>query len=234
MLIGWSTGALARGDVADGVALARASGARAIELSALREAELSGVLAWLATAELPFDHVSIHAPSDVAEDAQQRVVPALMSDSTRDLPVIVHPSVIATPSVWRPLGPRLCIENMDKRKVGRNVAELLPVFAALPEARFCLDLGHARQNDTTLLGARQLLRAFGDRLVQIHLSELDAACRHHGLSYPVAESFQGIAHLIPEVPVIIESEMSPQEMGREMEIAASCFVTPIRKTTVPA
>ena len=41
--------------------------------------------------------------------------------------------------------PNLCVENMDKRKpVARTVDELEAVFGELPDAGFCLDLGHAR------------------------------------------------------------------------------------------
>ena len=40
---------------------------------------------------------------------------------------------------------------MDKRKaVGRNVEELQKFFWVLPEARFCLDVGHARHRPDDL------------------------------------------------------------------------------------
>jgi len=61
--IGFSTGALARGDFRSGIAL-QESRADAIELSALREAELDPLIG--AIPDLPlkrFTFVSFHAPS---------------------------------------------------------------------------------------------------------------------------------------------------------------------------
>src|SRR4051794_1997340 len=69
----------------------------------------------------------------------------------RGYPVVVHPDVIFDRPRWRVLGEALFIENMDKRKpVGRTVEELQEFFRDLPAARFCFDIGHARQVDPSM------------------------------------------------------------------------------------
>lgn len=49
----------------------------------------------------------------------------LLSSLPSPWPLIVHPELLRTPSLWRTLGSRLCLENMDNRKTtGRTVAEM--------------------------------------------------------------------------------------------------------------
>ncbi|MBK9169468.1 MAG: hypothetical protein IPM24_18675 [Bryobacterales bacterium] len=93
---------------------------------------------------------------------------------------------------------------MDKRKpVGRTVAELEPLFAALPAARFCFDIGHARQVDPSMTEAALLLDAFGDRLAEVHMSEVNAASRHDPISLNAVAAFSRVAGAIrEEVPIV--------------------------------
>src|SRR5438067_10145226 len=74
-LIGFSTGALAYGDWLQGVSLVRELRLPAIELSALRFAELEPLLCNLEKFEAnEFDYVSIHAPSSMS--AEQEIAAA--------------------------------------------------------------------------------------------------------------------------------------------------------------
>jgi hypothetical protein len=63
--LGFSTGALAKGDFRTGLALQRTKPSlRAIELSALRDHELRPLLSSLGQLDLShFEYVSLHAPS---------------------------------------------------------------------------------------------------------------------------------------------------------------------------
>jgi sugar phosphate isomerase/epimerase len=68
-------------------------------------------------------------------------------------------------------GIRLMIENLDRMFAG--VEDLAPLFEAVPDLGFHLDLGHAnlrlgldRENRTA-----SLLEAFGDRLAHVHASD---------------------------------------------------------------
>jgi len=63
-IIGFSTGALARGNVRHGLELLRGTTANAVELSALRQNELPALVHLLDELDLrQFEHISVHAPS---------------------------------------------------------------------------------------------------------------------------------------------------------------------------
>src|SRR5580693_2147376 len=82
------------------------------------------------------------------------------------------------------LGPSVCVENMDKRKPGgRSVGELARIFAELPDATFCFDIGHARQFNPTMTEAWLILKEFGSKLRQVHVSEVNTRSKHDRLSY---------------------------------------------------
>ncbi len=225
--IGFSTGALAFGDYRHGLALLAGTGARAVELSALRENELPGLMAGLAELDLSsYDYVSVHAPSKLQTMREVAVAEALRPCIERRWPIILHPDAIGDHGCWRDFGDIICLENMDKRKPsGRTVDELRPHFSALPDARLCLDLGHARQVDPTLGVARRILEEYGDRLTQIHLSELDVRSHHAPLSMATVWAVREIARHIPACPVILESVVAASEIEAELAIAARCFET---------
>src|SRR5512133_1212235 len=151
---GFSTGAVAFGEFARGLALAAQVAPGCVELSALRECELLPLLEALPHLALSgFDYVAIHAPSSYAPSSEGRIADALLK-RTGAFSVVLHPDTISDFACWRPFGTRLCIENMDKRKpIGRTCQELAVLFEELPDASFCLDLGHARQIDPTMLEA---------------------------------------------------------------------------------
>ena len=172
-----------------------------------------------------FSFVSIHAPSRFAPEQEAWVVDQLYRLAARNYPIIVHPDVLFTPARWVALGENLVVENMDKRKpIGRTARELETVFQQLPAAQFCLDIGHARQIDPSMQEAYRLLEAFGDRLAQVHISEVNAASYHDPLSLDAIKAFQPFAAHIPEeTPIILESAIDKgqsdiiTEVGRARE-----------------
>jgi hypothetical protein len=143
----------------------------------------------------------------------------------RKWPVILHPDAIGDHGCWRDFGRFACIENMDNRKLsGRTADELQSHFEHLPEASLCLDLGHAQQVDSTLGVARKILQQYRDRLMQLHLSELDVNAHHEPLSMATVWAVREIARLIPECPVILESVVQPDAIDVELDMASQCFV----------
>jgi hypothetical protein len=205
--IGFSTGAIARGDFRGALAMLTGHGVDAVELSALRVDELDPLVNALPTLNLrSFNFVSVHAPSRF-DQSNERAILESLSRIPGDLPIVVHPDVLFTPDLWRAFGSRLLIENMDKRKpVGRTVTELVPLFTELPEARFCFDVGHARQVDPSMTESVLLLREFGSRLAEVHISEVNTSSRHDPISTSAVQAFQSICRYIPEVtPIVIES-----------------------------
>ena len=112
-LIGFSTGALALGEYLRGLEMMRGSSANAVELSALREHELAGLMAGLERLQLDqFQYVSVHAPSRLVELSEPAVAEALLPCLDRGWNVVLHPDVIRDARCWKPFGRLLCLEGL--------------------------------------------------------------------------------------------------------------------------
>lgn len=222
--IGFSTGAVARGDFRRALQLLRTHRLDIVELSALRADELEPLMTALPTLDLSaFTFVSVHAPSRFDQKHELAIVQSLTKMSST-LPIIVHPDVVFTPQLWARFDCRLLIENMDKRKpIGRTVAELEVVFRAVPAARFCFDVGHARQVDPSMTESVLLLRQFGNRLAEVHISEVNTSSRHEPISTAAIRAFRLVSRYIPEdTPIVIESliDEGQSDMLTELESAS--------------
>lgn len=224
--VGFSTGALAKGDFTRGVNVQRTSARiTAVELSALRDHELPDLVGALPSLDLQgFAYVSFHAPSKLQTLDEESVFELLLR-LPEAWPIVAHPDILRTPSLWRRLGARLCVENMDDRKTtGRTPGELREVFEQFPEASFCLDLGHARQIDPTMASALRMLRDFGGRLRQVHVSEVGTRGEHLPLGATTRLSFAQVAHRIPAYcPLIIESVIPAEQMERELDAVSAAL-----------
>ena len=223
--IGFSSGALAKSDFRRGLELQDTGAISAIELSALRERELRPLVeASHALSVNRFSYVSFHAPSAFPSLSEGEVVELLMR-LPGTWPVVVHPDLIDDFDRWKTLGIRLCLENMDIRKrTGRTVEEMKVAFEHLPEAGFCLDLGHARQIDPTMGVAIEMLEQFGSRLRQLHVSEVGTFGEHRRMGFLSRAAFMRVARYIPaDVPVILEAIVSEAEMMSELEAARQIF-----------
>ncbi len=223
--IGFSTGALAKGDVERGLQLQRAHARGAVELSALREAELPRLVELARDLDLSqFEIVSVHLPSSTDRLDQEALLELINRLPTEWL-LVVHPTIVNDLRLWRPLGARVCIENMDQRKdMCRTAEELEPTMEALPDARFCLDVAHAGQIDPSMAEAVSMLVRFGDRLAELHVSRLGPSSEHLPLDQQMVERIRKIADLVPvHIPLIIESVVSPDEVAREIDRVAEAF-----------
>lgn len=224
--VGFSTGALAKGDFRRGLALLRAARVTVVELSALRESELPDLMSSLGQLDLRgFSYVSVHIPTKLEELSEQRVLDLLKPAVDRKLPIVVHPDVIETPDLWRSLDNLFLVENMDKRKPsGRTVAELIGIFENFPEAGFCFDVAHAAQVDPTMTEAAQMLRQFGLRIRQVHASGVSTTSGHNRLSAAASFSISRISHLFPKtVPIILESPVDEHSIESEIQFARNAF-----------
>jgi len=225
--IGFSTGALAFGDFRRGLEIVRAARMPVVELSALRESELDPLADALPGLDIDgFTHVAVHAPSAMMDE--RHVVGRLRAAVDRRCSIIMHPDAIQEVALWRGFGPLLCLENTDKRKeTGRNREELARWFHDLPDAGFCLDLGHARQCDPSMTEAYFLLKVYGERLRQVHISEVSTQSKHCGLSRAAILAFQEVAGHIPErVPIILESVLPESAVAEEI-MHARTALTPV-------
>ena len=206
--IGFSTGAVAKGDFQSALARLRLFDVSVVELSALRLEELDPLIDALPGLNLDaFEFVSLHAPSGFSAVHERHVLDRLRAVVDQGIPVVVHPDVISTPQAWKVLGSMLLIENMDKRKiVGRTAQDLVCLFSQFPEAGFCFDIGHARQVDPTMTEAQLILETFSERLCEVHVSEVNTSSRHDPLSCYAISAFRSVSALIPDsVPIILET-----------------------------
>lgn len=182
----------------------------AVELAALSEPEFLSLCAWLGHdgEGLPFDFISVHAPTKHRELPEPELVELLLRLPASVDAIVLHPEAIDQPELYAPLGAVATIENMDARKPGgQTVDELAPLFAALPEASFCLDVPHAQSIDPTLGEAHRLLDAFGERLRHVHVSSLDADCHHVPLTAADERAFMPVLRRCCDVPWILESAL---------------------------
>lgn len=186
----------------------------AVELSALSEGELPGLITYLASKPpLSFRYVSVHAPVKDRE-----LDDAASAGLLSELPlwvrsIVTHPDVLAEPACYRQLGPRLVLENMDARKpTGRTADELGMVFDELPEAGFCLDVAHASSIDPTMEAAQALLNRFRSRLRQVHLSSLEEG-HHAPLSPDDEQRFAPVLERCADVPWILEARPPERWLG---------------------
>jgi hypothetical protein len=226
--IGFSTGALAYGDFRLGLKILSGTDATAIELSALREAELGPLVGAIDSLDLGhFRYVSVHAPSRYEKKHEPRIIALLKKVHLRHWPIIVHPDTLHDLTDWNSFGDLLLVENMDKRNfTGRTSGELAAIFSKLPNAQLCFDLGHARQVDPTMTESYSILTMFRTRLRQLHISEVNSSSTHDRLSEASMGAFEKISHLIPaDVPVILESPVTAGQVKEEMTHAQTALAT---------
>jgi hypothetical protein len=223
--IGFSTGAIALDDFRTAIDQLASHATRAIELSALRVHELRPLVDALPQLDLSaYTYISMHLPSSFSAEEEIELVD-LLAAVPEHWYLVVHPDSIHDASLWRSLASRVAIENMDRRKTcGRTAQELCAWFEKLPEAALCFDIGHARQFDPSMAEAWLILTAFRDRLVQLHVSEVDAQSRHAVITCAAEMAFREVAHLIPPgIPLILESRVSEAQIETELAKAADLF-----------
>lgn len=219
MIIGFSTGAIAFDNFARALQLLNTTRANAVELSALRAVELPILLSALPSRlkqlKQRYEYISFHAPTDF--DDERALVAQLKTIAEMEMNIIVHPDTIHDISIWKELGKRLCLENMDSRKpIGRTAKELRGFYDQLPEAKLCFDIAHARQVDSSMTEALCIIEEFRCRLVQVHLSEVNSIGKHFLMSFAAKRAYEPFSEIMSTVPVILESVVQENEIVNEI------------------
>lgn len=238
--IGFSTGAIAYSHFREALDLLARTDTKAVELSALRFTELKPLTKAALGIDLSqYSHVSVHLPSSFDPGLEEDIV-ALVEHFPAEWLLVTHPDVIQRWDLWRRLGRRICIENMDKRKpIGQSRQHLLEIFDSLPDATFCFDVGHAHQVDPTMGEAFLILEEFSGKLCELHISEVNSESKHDLISLEAERSFEVVAQLIPKnVPVILESRVAaPDEplndvvlkrIEREIRVVRNLLDAPVQ------
>lgn len=196
-----------RGDWPTLIETAAAVSSLAVELSAISEPELEGLLSYLRQApRLPFRYVSVHGPSKDRQLSEPELVQQLSALPGWVDAVVMHPDTFVDPAVYRALGRRLLLENMDARKPdARTADELDRFFQELPHAGLCFDIAHAKSVDESMGEARTILQRYPDRLRHVHLSSLDADSHHVSLTVEDQRLFWPLLATCRDVPWILEA-----------------------------
>ena len=106
---------------------------------------------------------------------------------------------------------------MDSRKkTGRTAEELYEFFEELPQAKLCFDIAHAREVDPTMTEAACILAKFGDRLAQVHLSEVDGRGVHFAMSLSAELAYEQFSDVMSKVPIILESIIGEEDIETEI------------------
>jgi hypothetical protein len=224
MIKGFSTGALAKNNFELAIDLLNKSTANAIELSALREEEVEGLVRKVNSLNLDkFQYISFHAPSKLRFMHEIELIDLLEPIVRKGWPIIVHPDIITNYNSWEKISNCIYIENMDKRKnIGRTTFDLKEIFLKLPNASFCFDIAHARQVDPTMTEAYCMITKFADKLKEIHISSVNTESKHEPLTFEVLLAFKKVARVLPSnIPIILESPTTPDKIEHEMNLATS-------------
>jgi hypothetical protein len=181
----------------------------AVELSALAEQELDGLIRYLQNGPpLPFRYLSVHGPSKNRAMPETDLVAVLSGLAPLVSAIVMHPDTMIDPAPYRLLGRKLVLENMDARKPdGRTATELDPWFAELPDAGFCFDIAHAWSIDQTMGVGMGLLDAFRGRLRHLHVSSLSDELHHIPLTADHEERFTALLDRCRDVPWILEAPL---------------------------
>lgn len=226
--VGFSSGAIACGDFMGALATLREGKFPCLELSALRISELEPLIEALPRMDLSaYSYLSFHAPSRFSQDEEAWVSDMLFAGVPEQWPIVIHPDSIFDFTRWTRFGSRLAIENMDRRKpIGRTACELGVIYEKLADASLCFDVGHARQCDASMTEAFLILSRFREKLVEVHISEVNSASQHDPISRGAKIAFQQIAGMIPEwVPVIIESRVTQAQIVTEAHQAIEALAS---------
>ncbi|MEA2449615.1 MAG: hypothetical protein QOG63_1547 [Thermoleophilaceae bacterium] len=210
--LGASTGCLEarRGDWPTLVEEAASASPFAVELAALSERELPGLIRYLAwEPDLPFRYVSVHAPTKHRCMTEHQLIAELCALPAWLDAIVVHPDVMDDVEAYAQIGCRLVIENMDARKGdGRRAAELERIFEVLPEAGFCFDIAHAWAIDPSMREGQRMLDRFACRLREVHISSLSADGTHVPLTDEHEALFSPLLSRCRDVPWIFEAPLT--------------------------
>lgn len=181
----------------------------AVELSALAEEEVDGLVRYLVgEPRMPFGYVSVHGPSKNRSMSEGDLAALLGGLAPLASAIVMHPDTITDPAPYRSLGRKLVLENMDARKPdGRTAEEMAPWYAELPEAGFCFDIAHAWSMDESMSVGAELLDAFRGRLRHLHVSSLSAELHHIPLTEEHEALFAPLLQRCRDVPWILEAPL---------------------------
>lgn len=158
---------------------AHAQSCQSIELSAHEAGEMAVMARYIQSSHgqqwlKRFLTVSVHGPTFGWIDDED-LVRCLRSVPDWIERIVLHPNRMPENiTVLQEFTSRILIENMDIRDPRFHSASQLEEFLApLPQARICLDAAHVFGYDPSMQQGIDILRHFGDRVAQLHVSGIE-------------------------------------------------------------
>ena len=125
--------------------------------------------------------------------------------------------------VCRQNGVTLAVEDLPRSCLGNSSAELLELISVDPSLRVCFDTNHLLFEDPV-----HFVRALGDKIVTVHVSDYDFVNERHWLPGEGKADFYAILSALDEVgyrgPWLYEVGLeTPKSIERERELTLSDF-----------
>lgn len=130
-----------------------------------------------------FRHAVIHPSGEPIEDADRAEAMKRSKDALATLA-----------QVARDAGIVLCVENLPRTCLAKNSAELLELLSADEGLRACFDTNHLLKEPTL-----DFMRAVGDKIVTLHLSDYDFINERHWLPGDGQIDWRGLMRTLDEI-----------------------------------
>ncbi len=168
-------------------------------------------------------YVSIHLPVGAVKDCFDKEVIKSMDkviglyNEINAQCIVIHPDALPSAEIFEKYKDkaRWLTENLDKFS-GYGIKELMVVFEKYPYLGLCLDVCHCLTWGSD--NANELVREFGDRIFQIHMSNFDGEKQHtqvKGASGEFLKHLESIRKF--NVPIVIEEDFDTDEIEKIQE-----------------
>ena len=130
-----------------------------------------------------FRHAVIHPSGEPIEDADRAEAMKRSRDALEALARIANEAGIV-----------LCVENLPRTCLAKNSTELLELLSVDDGLRACFDTNHLLNEPTF-----DFMRAVGDRIVTLHLSDYDFVNERHWLPGDGQIDWRGLMRTLDEI-----------------------------------
>ncbi|KKQ44482.1 MAG: hypothetical protein US63_C0026G0001 [Candidatus Moranbacteria bacterium GW2011_GWC2_37_8] len=197
----------------------RKIGANAIELTIVDMDEAPKLLQLEQEDFAGFRYVSIHAPNFDRYDTNSMIKFRQTLDIFEEFcakvkvnAIVFHPDEIGEWAIFENYTFPVLIENMDwKKEIGKYVESMQEIFEKA-DAPMVLDLNHCYTNDPTMHLAHDMIDAFRDRIMEVHVSGFE---KSHDPLFQTGQREIMEAIFDQNLPIIIESECDTVEIAKK-------------------